>query len=182
MTLHAMELFRIFFYSITVLALFVCISISAEPTSKRAYGSCESTLATREIEILTTNDKYWVRDRAFPYFRAEAVVENGVLHLEVVTKDKNGNRSSNIFGSEEFKRIIEHFEGRFHSIQGDWIFGDNLNTVNEWTRNTRITLREAIKHTWTAKQAAAIGYDRFKVVEKMGSRGNYSDLTVLFFR
>jgi hypothetical protein len=65
-------------------------------------------------------------------------------------------------------------------VRGDWVSGDNLDTVNLLTGGNRMTLEEASKHTWTYQQAVRRGFSRYQYLDAQGSAGQYLSVDVVF--
>src|SRR4051812_25510467 len=70
------------------------------------------------------------------------------FHAENLPKGKTGCLGSWLFEAA-WDFFTQDQQIMIHGIRGDWIFGDNLDTVNKLTAGNRMTLEEASKQTWT---------------------------------
>lgn len=91
---------------------------------------------------------------------------------------------SPISGSDFFRRMMEHHGSEVTGIRGVWVSkslkksNKNLGFVNKLTA-AGISLEDAVKQAWTAKQAALFGFHKIQIVKVIGSPGNYSMIEVL---
>lgn len=65
-------------------------------------------------------------------------------------------------------------------VRGDWMAGDNLDTVNRLTAGNAMTLEEAAKQTWTYRQAVSKGFARYQFLDAQGGPGRYTSVDVVF--
>ena len=119
----------------------------------------------------STPDRYWRYDPVNPTFFSEGRVRtgdgflpDGELWMNLRNKADDGSRGLILRGSEEFKKILEHFKGRFGGIRGDWQFGDNLAEFNKGIKN-KLTPEAAALATWTGQQAQAAGFSKVIIRE-----------------
>ncbi|HYH16506.1 MAG TPA: hypothetical protein VD794_14855, partial [Flavisolibacter sp.] len=118
-----------------------------------------------KIKNLSTRDRYYVEDISNRRFNAEGRVnENGQLDITIRTKLESGERSSNLNAEEQFQKILEHFEGRFESIKGNWQYETNLEMFKKFIKEG-FTREQAALKTWTGKQAGKAGYNIVEIIE-----------------
>jgi hypothetical protein len=134
----------------------------------------------------SNSTQYSVYDSNNNQLQAFAKVENtgrGVLkdgEIAMVLRTKwKGKRSPLLKGSEQFKKILKHFRGRFKGIRGSWSYGDNLNTFNRLIRKG-LSPEEAALKTWTGQQASGAGYTKVIVRSLEGTPGNFKKVVVTF--
>jgi hypothetical protein len=109
------------------------------------------------------------------------------LHSGVMGFDISANRNfDDITGRGLFDLALSYFGGRVKTIRGNWYHGggpDNLNEVNRLT-GQGVPLSEAVKRTWTEKQAKRHGYTEAIISEKetRGKPGEYTHIVVNFHK
>lgn len=91
------------------------------------------------------------------------------------------NTGSPISGAKMFDHVMEHFGDRVKSIQGYWVYGDNLAAFNKAVREGQ-SLGSAARGTWTARQAARYGFDRVKVLVAEEGLDGFTKVSALFRR
>lgn len=125
-------------------------------------------------------DLYLVKDPAHEDFEISGKVQGRDLYLSFQTKLEDGTRG-NLVAKEHFPKILEHFDGKFDRIMGQWSLGPmqtNLNTFNWISRKQ--SKEDAALSTWTGRQAAARGYTKVTFVTLEGRRGKYTRVLVAF--
>jgi hypothetical protein len=141
----------------------------------------------------STRGRYFVVDAANPEFEAMGGLDNSNdLGIVLRTKFKDGNlRSTALKGAEQFANVVNHFKGRIRSIKGIWVYGDNLDKVNEFVNPPHnLSLIVAVTKTWTAQQAARVGFSKvvidshYTTFKKsfFGNRTIYDSVSVRFER
>jgi hypothetical protein len=136
-------------------------------------------------------NNFYVYDRVQPadsdpmvhVFRFGAALHNGRLIFSVDTYSKNGQRSPHLFAAELFEKMIRHFQGLqqpINVIQGEWLYGSNLQAFNE-----RIlagdTREKAALATWTGRQAIRFDFTQPYVTSAQGTIGHYTEVRVDFY-
>ncbi len=67
-----------------------------------------------------------------------------------------------------------------HGVRGSWAYGTNLKTINDLTKNNRLSLPEAAKQTWAFGQASGKGFSTVQILDSDGTPGNYISVDVVF--
>lgn len=143
-------------------------------------GQCDAALVSTLPPPERANAvEYLIFDPASRAFLVEARLKEGSLLLNLYLRE--GTRRSTIRGSEAFAAIVEHFAGKFHTIVGNWISGDNLDEINRLTTKG-FSLEKAASQTWTGIQAEKFGFKRVLIERAEGPPGNYSRVLVYFTR
>lgn len=163
-------------------------------------GGLETTpeVCPRILTELTTEKQYMVYDPVDRDIKVEAwVMSNRQLRINIYTKGQQGQRNSYLRGRDQFKKILNHFEGKFDEILGWWVrfevelatyngtdaseVGDNLAEFNQNIRNG-FSVEDAAFETWTGRQAKANKFTKVHVTRMSGAPGNYYDVTAIFSR
>ncbi|MFE9139715.1 hypothetical protein, partial [Streptomyces sp. NPDC007355] len=93
-------------------------------------------------------------------------------------------KGSPVKGHQLFAETVKAFGDRAKGFEAGWFqgsYGTNINMVNELTA-AGIPLEEAVSQTWSARQAAKYGWTQASVMSYIGSRGNYDEMIVRFFK
>ena len=86
-------------------------------------------------------------------------------------------------GSWLFDAAWAHFSlvgVQIQGIRGSWTFGSNLESVNDLTKNNKLSLHDAAEHTWAFAQASSKGFGNVQVLDSDGTPGNYTSVDVVF--
>jgi hypothetical protein len=127
----------------------------------------------------STPERYLMVDAEHKMFSAVGHIESGgELSLQIRT-EKDGLRSEVLRGADEFKEILNHFEGRVKSIRGAWNYGTNLEKFNELVAAGK-SAEEAALGTWTGQQAVKAGFGKVTIRQLYGKPGAYDKVFVLF--
>lgn len=105
--------------------------------------------------------------------------ETGVLTFFISAKPESPLR-----GTELFDLMLRAFGDRVRAVMGVWRRGFegslsvNLDRVNERTA-AGVSLRDAVRETWTYTRAARWGFTRITLASVEGTPGNYAKIDVL---
>lgn len=128
-------------------------------------------------QVFLANDPY------NSYFDVRArLTDHGILHLYLITRDRNGYPTAPFTGSNAFQEIMDFFGARVRAFVSHWSWGTNLAKVNELTSDPNVSLEAAVQQTWAARQASKFGFSKAEVVAFAGQPGNYEGATVVFSR
>lgn len=137
--------------------------------------SCKSVIDSSQInQDIFTSRHYRVHDPEAPNeFYADGLVINGTLLLSINLKTPDGKRSTFLRGSEQFDKILMHFHNMGTSILkiksvmlnlAPLQLNDNLSVLNFFSdRGEGIV--DAVKNTWTGRQALRHGFTVVTVEE-----------------
>jgi hypothetical protein len=187
--------------------LFLCSAVHAGSVAHAAKLGCFGPVVQKlegahpVVESLpdlglvdrSTSTLYAVIDRANQDFEVHGRLNSeGSLSFAIRTVSSDGRvRSAALRGAEQFVKLLKHFEGRVKSVQGFWIYGDNLAAINKFVNPPyNLSLEEAAMRTWTGQQSARAGFTRVKVntEETKGRRSlfggpmKYESVSVVFER
>lgn len=146
------------------------------------------------LKNLSTPLEYRVVDTADPKFLGvyAGIDENfngdRILIISIRTKLPDGRHSTVLSGKEQYRRILEYFEGKFDFIQASWfVDSDNLSQFNYATMSREegglgLEKEDAVWHTWSGKRALEAGFA--KIVSNSfiteGIPGKYEFVEFLF--
>lgn len=144
------------------------------------------------IRDVSTGDRYYVYSAEDPRFYAAADIDiTGALTMGICTKlyKPDGTElRSNLRGSEEYGKIMEHFKGRFKRIRSTFTrtddgdgspMDDQLREINRLTASG-MSLRTAVRNIFSGKQAEKYGFTEIYVDTQEGSPGSYTTVVVEF--
>jgi hypothetical protein len=97
----------------------------------------------------------------------------------IITFAIAAGEDSPVRGTAMFKKMLNHFGGAVKGIRGVWTYGDNLRELNRLTKSG-MSVAQAAEKTWTGKRAIDSGFKSMKVIEAVGTPGNYSRIIVVF--
>ncbi|MEU3455089.1 ricin-type beta-trefoil lectin domain protein [Micromonospora sp. NPDC006766] len=88
---------------------------------------------------------------------------------------------SPLSGSQMLDNVMAHFGDRVQSIQGYWVYGDNLAGFNRAARAGQ-SLESAAAGTWTGRQAARHGFTNTTILVADAGESGFTKVSALFTR
>jgi hypothetical protein len=123
------------------------------------------------VEILSTHDEFFVKDAANPELYAQGELKGDELVLNFHVKGAKGERGV-LRGKQMFEAALRHFEGRFTSVRGEWVWEsvelrDNLELFDRamGADQSVEAMKEAGFKTKTGEWAKTAGYDKIEIVK-----------------
>jgi len=147
------------------------------PCSPANAVGCEPQLLAATATIFYLQNKQKQRN----FIMADFIARTGYFHfyVENIPKDGTGCPGSWLF-EVAWDYFFQNRNVTIVGIRGDWISGDNLDTVNRLTTGNKMTLEEASKQTWTYQLAKSKGFSRYQYLSAKGSPGQYISVDVVF--
>ena len=172
--------------SLILRVIFLILSVALTVPAEAQKRDCSALLAAfppPQFNVTERPDHIEVSAlQGDHYYFAEAKLTDGILRMSIYMKSEiDGRRMPGLRGSQVFAQFMDYFGSDVRAILGDWMEGDNLDTINRFTSlPTGLKVAAAARRTWTAKQAARFGFTKIKVLRAEGRPGAYHDVQVLF--
>lgn len=105
-----------------------------------------------------------------------ALDTNGIIEFKI-----RAGKGASIPGYRLFDAMMKHFGDKATGVGGNWTSGSNLEFINKATAGGKMTLEQAMPQTWTGGLSAArYGFTNAKLVDFVGTPGNYTRVNVIY--
>lgn len=128
------------------------------------------------VEISASENSYSLSHRESGSGIIADLDERGNLTLMIERQE-----GSPLSGSQMLANVMEHFGDRVQSIQGYWVYGDNLAGFNKAVRAGQ-SLESAAAGTWTGRQAARYGFNNVTILVADAGESGFTRVSALFTR
>ncbi len=129
--------------------------------------------------VYATPKSLLIEDESISECYIVARLTNGRLTFDVRAVDRDTSMRGTVRGRVLFKLMMTHFGSAVGEIMGDWVYGDNLDRVNELSAEG-MQVVDAARSTWTGLQCIRHGFEVVHKVSSLGDPGRYSAILVRF--